>query len=75
MVCGNPSPFTDAILQLWYKSAYTLPSSDYIKFRNETTSISINLVWLGVNQNAVFIQAYHFLVFGLVVLVILEILY
>lgn len=56
MVCGNPSPFTDAILvQLWYKSAYTLPSSDYIKLRDESTSISINLVWLGVNQNAVFI--------------------
>lgn len=55
MVCGNPSPFTDSMLQLWYKSAYTLPSSDYIKLRDETTSISINLVWLGVNQNAVFI--------------------
>lgn len=55
MVCGNPSPFADAILQLCYKSAYTLPSSDYMKLRDKTTSISINLVWLGVNQNAVFI--------------------
>lgn len=53
MVCGNPSPFTDAILQLWYKSAYTLPSPDYIKLRDETVSVSINLIWLGVNQNAV----------------------
>lgn len=54
MVCGNPPPFTDAMLQLWYKSTYTLPSSDYIKLRYETISISIHLVWLGVIQNAVF---------------------